>query len=111
MGYKEFTKSEIADTDRRDVWEAAIEIDGGGVSDWYLVPAGAGSVNIDTIPNGNYYIETTGEPIEKVKNNTASGVTWPPGIIATREQRTAVGFTAIRATLASGSLKVYLRAI
>jgi len=111
MGYKEFTRTERADTDRRDIWEAVIEINGGGISDWYILPPGVDAVHIDAIPNGNYFIESTGESIETIKKNLASGVEWDLGIIATRTQRTAVGFTAIRATLLSGNLKVYLRAV
>jgi len=101
-----------AHTDRNDVYEAKDDKTGAGNGEWVEIQPGVQEVAVDlVIISGSARVESTGESLSKVQDNSAAGVPWPAGDVSVRTKLLARGETAVRLVIVSGQAIMYVRGI
>lgn len=112
MGYEEMKVANVKGGGGPEfAFEADINLDGAGESDWYLIPDDIMGLSVTVKSTAQAKAQTTTDPISIVKSG--SGITpvdWPAGLVSTATQDHAKPVTAIRLSqTGAGASKMTVR--
>jgi hypothetical protein len=85
-----------------------IENTGSGTSDWFLIPSGIDKLGVMAEPTTGARIEVTLEnDLDKLENDTAAKISWPPGDVVDVTEALVRNAVAIR-LVTTGAGKAHL---
>lgn len=100
---------------REFAWEAGESLDGLGNSPWFLVPKGVTwlifTITSSTVGQWEGKVQTSTDTVNTVKEGNAEGLDWPDGSVHKTTRNVSLAPSAFRLVVASGNVKMTVRAV